>query len=544
MDNDVDVVVLGTGVAGLVAALAAHDSGARVALIEKGPTVGGTTALSAGVAWLPANPKQADVGVTDTVETGVEYLMSLSHGLIDEQLARTFCETTSDLVGWLEAKTPLRLRVVEGYPDYHPENPGGQAHGTRSLEPELFSFERLGDWADRVTPSEWDIGRMLAAEMPLGGGTGVLDPAVADERVRHNIHALGQALVGALLRGCLDRGIEPRTSTRALKLLVEGGRVRGVQVETDGETDELSATRGVILATGGFEFDPGFVSAFLRGPMTAPAGVSENTGDGLRMAMRLGAQLGTMREAWWIPCVEITGEQHYGHQRVCLILRERTVPGTLMVNRQARRFTNEAADYNSLGAAFHAFDPTTFEYQNLPCWLILDHQCFQRYGFPIAGVMPGDTAPDWMTVRDSIAELARAIGIPPAEMETTVARFNDNAQTGCDPDFGRGDSAYDGFNGDQTLPGVQATLGPLTAAPFYAVQVHSGTLGTKGGPRTDVDARVLDVDGKIIDGLYAAGNVGAAWTGMVYGGAGGTIGPAMVTGYRAGCHAARPPERG
>lgn len=536
MTDQVDVVVLGTGAAGLVAALAAHDAGARVALLEKGPTVGGTTALSAGVAWLPANPKQEEVDVYDSVEEGVRYLMSLSHGLIREELAHTFCSSTTAMVEWLESSTPLRLRVVLGYPDYHPENPGGQTHGARSLEPELFSFEQLGEWAARVTPSEWDAGRMLCAEMPLGGGTGVVDPEVAQARVEHDVHALGQALVGSLLRGLLDRGVEPQTATRALDLITEDGRVCGVRAEHDGHELEVRAS-SVVLATGGFEFDPELRASFLRGPMTAPAGVSENTGDGLRMAMRLGAELGTMREAWWIPCIEIPGEEHYGHQRVCLILRERTVPGSLMVNRHARRFTNEAADYNSLGGAFHQFDPTTFDYQNLPCWLVSDHACFERYGFIIAGVLPGDDAPDWLTTRDTVAELGEAIGVPADELSATVERFNAHAEAGHDPDFGRADSEYDRFNGDPSIQGAGATLGPLRAGPFHAVEMHSGTLGTKGGPRTDADARVLSIDGAVIEGLYAAGNAGAAWTGMVYGGAGGTIGPAMVTGFRAGRHA-------
>lgn len=537
MSDEFDVVVLGTGAAGLTAALSAHDAGARVALLEKGPTVGGTTALSGGVVWMPAHPKQEELDVYDDVEEGVKYLMSLSHGSIREEHARVYCETGTRMIEWLEAETPIRLQVVQGYPDYHPENPGGQADGTRSLECELFSFDELGEWADRVTPSEWDAGRMLCAEMPLGGGSGVIDPVEAEDRQKRNVHALGQALVGRLLRGCLDRGIEPMTGTRAVELVVEDGRACGVRVVRDGQEQTVAAPRGVIIATGGFEFDPDLVTAFLRGPMTAPAGVSENTGDGLRMAMRVGAALGNMRNAWWMPCVEVPGEEHYGHQRVHLILRERTVPGTLMVNRHGRRFANEATNYNALGAAFHAFDPTAFEYQNLPCWLVMDHACFEHYGFLIAGILPGGEPAPWMTSADTIPELAEALGVPADELAATVERFNEHAREGRDPDFRRGESAYDRFNGDTSLPGTAATLGPLEQGPFYAAELHSGALATNGGPLTDTDARVLDVDGEVIEGLYAAGNAGAAWTGMVYGGAGGTIGPAMVTGFRAGTHA-------
>lgn len=537
MNVDVDVVVLGTGAAGLTAALAAHDAGARVALVEKGPTVGGTTALSGGVVWVPANPKQEELDVYDDVEEGVKYLMSLSHGSIREEHARTYCEVGSQMIEWLEADTPVSLRVVRGYPDYHPENPGGQADGTRSLECDLFSFDELGEWAERVTISEWDAGRMLCAEMPLGGGSGIIEPAEAEDRVQRNVHALGQALVGRLLRGCLDRGIEPITETRATELVIEDGQVRGVVAERDGEQQTLRAARGVVIATGGFEFDEELVSTFLRGPMTAPAGVSQNTGDGLRMAMAAGAALGNMPHAWWMPCVEVEGEEHYGHTRRHLILRERTVPGSLMVNRHGKRFANEATNYNALGAAFHAFDPTSFDYQNLPCWLVMDAACFATYGFLIAGVLPGDAAPDFLVSAETIGELAQKLGVPADALQETVERFNEHARAGKDPDFHRGDSAYDRFNGDLSQPGTAATLGPLDQGPFYAAELSSGALATNGGPLTDTHARVLDVNGDTIEGLYAAGNAGAAWTGMVYGGAGGTIGPAMVTGYRAGTHA-------
>ncbi len=176
--------------------------------------------------------------------------------------------------------------------------------------------------------------------------------------------------MGALLQACLDRGIEPLTGARAKDLVVDDGRVTGVRFESG---DEVDAERGVVVATGGFEWDRDLVRAFLRGPMTSPTSMPTNTGDGLRMLMRVGAALGVMSEAWWVPAIEIPGEELYGHQRARLILRERTLPGSIMVNRRGRRFANEATNYNALGGAFHQFDPTRFEYANLPCWLIFDH---------------------------------------------------------------------------------------------------------------------------------------------------------------------------
>jgi succinate dehydrogenase/fumarate reductase flavoprotein subunit len=207
-----------------------------------------------------------------------------------------------------------------------------------------------------------------------------------------------------------------------------------------------------------------------------------------------------------------------------------------MVNGQGRRFTNEAQNYNAMGGAFHAFDPAAFNYPNLPCWLIFDHAHKMRYD--VAGCPAGETVPDWMHTGATPQELAASIGVDPEVLTATVARFNEYAAQGEDPDFGRGVSAYDTFNGDRSLPGVEATLGALDNWPLYAVRIESGSLGTNGGPKTDTRGRVVARDGGIIAGLYAAGNVMAAPTGMVYGGAGGTLGPALTFGWLAGRDAA------
>jgi hypothetical protein len=207
------------------------------------------------------------------------------------------------------------------------------------------------------------------------------------------------------------------------------------------------------------------------------------------------------------------------------------------VNRSGRRFTNEAANYNALGGAFHQFDPGRFEFMNLPCWLVFDQAYVDRYGF--AGSPPGGTLPAGVSSAPTVAALAAVIDVPGQQLEATIERWNHLVGKGHDDDWGRGDSAYDGWSGDQRFLGtVKATLGPLTTPPFHAIQIHSGTLGTKGGARTTVDAEVLSTGGAPIPGLYAAGNAMAAPTGMVYGGAGGTLGPALVFGYRAGRHAA------
>jgi len=533
--TDVDVLVLGTGAAGLTAALAAATAGARVGLYEKGERVGGTTALSSAVAWLPANRYAAQAGIADSREDALAYLSALSHGLIRPELAEAFVDTVPELLDWLDEQTPLRMRLVAGFPDYHPEHPGGMPRGGRSLEPELFPFTEIPGWGERMV----GVTRpMLVAETPIGGGSGLLPADVAAQRKAASLEGVGRGLVGALLKGCLDRGVEPVTGARATRLVVTDGAVTGVEFDSGAERFVVTA-RSVILATGGFEHDLDLVRSFLRGPMHLPAGVPTNTGDGLRMAMRVGAELGMMSEAWWVPVLALPqADPAATHRPVLLVNLERTLPRSIMVNGQGRRFTNEAANYNALGGAFHHLDPTSFAYVNQPAWLIIDQGFVDRFGG--FGVPPGGPAQPWLIRADDLGALAEATGIPPTALSDTVVRWNEQAAALRDDDFHRGESAYDGWSGERRhYPGPAATLGPLDEPPFYAVEIVGSCLGTKGGPRTDVDGRVQHLDGGPIPGLYAAGNAMAAPTGMVYGGAGGTLGPALVFGYRAGRAAAR-----
>jgi 3-oxosteroid 1-dehydrogenase len=535
VDEAVDVVVLGSGAAGLVAAIATVDAGASVALFEKSDLVGGTSAMSGGVIWMPNNHHQGGSGIDDSREKALAYLESLSLGQIDSDMAATFVDTGPEVLRYLEERTPCGFRLIATYPDYHPEHPGGLPSGGRSLDNELFAFTELGEWADRVRNHRGTAPLMLI-ETPLGGATSMPEGAVIGERIKAKQNGMGLGLVGALLRGALDRGIEPEMGARARHLVVTEGRVTGVALETPSGQRTVSARQGVIIATGGFEWNEELVRTFLRGPMTGPAGSPDNTGDGLEMAMAVGARLGNMRNAWWVPVARVPGEEVWGKPHVHLILLERTRPRSIMVNGQGVRFTNEAGNYNAMGGSFHAFDPSKFEYPNQPCWLIFDHEHKRRYD--VAGCPPGDQAPDWMTTADTIEDLASKLGLDPEVVVATVTRFNEHAAKGQDPDFGRGESAYDTFNGDQTLPGVEATLQPLDVGPFHAIAVESGALGTNGGPKTDTRCRVLSSHGGVIPGLYAAGNAMAAPTGMVYGGAGGTLGPAMTFGYIAGREAA------
>jgi succinate dehydrogenase/fumarate reductase flavoprotein subunit len=304
----------------------------------------------------------------------------------------------------------------------------------------------------------------------------------------------------------------------------------------DGRQLSVHARYGVILGTGGFEWDPVLVNAFLRGPMHGAVSPPNNTGDGLRMAMAHGADLANMGEAWWVPIVQIPGDTIDGQQRSRSVRLERTRPRSIIVNRLGKRFVNEACDYNSMAGAFHYLDPRE-GYVNDPAWMVFDSQHLKRYGF--LGVDPDGPVPDWFCESADLAELAAKTGIALDGLDRTIEDWNHHVSEGADPDFGRGSSAYDGYWGDEhaTTPAGK-TLGPVDTGPFYAVPVSVGAMGTKGGPRTDRDGRVQHISGRPIPGLYAAGNAMGGVTGRAYGGAGGTIGPAMVFGYRAGYAAA------
>jgi hypothetical protein len=256
------------------------------------------------------------------------------------------------------------------------------------------------------------------------------------------------------------------------------------------------------------------------------------------MALRAGAALANMPHAWWAPTVSVPGDEAFGRPRATLLNRERTLPGSIMVNRAGRRFANEAANYNALGGAFHELDPVDFGYRNLPSWLIFDGRNAREFGS--FGTPAGTPIAPWITRAETIPELAETLGIDAAGLVGTIARWNSFVDAGEDADFGRGRSAYDRWSGDGRFRGqVASTLGSLDEAPYFAVQVHSGTLGTSGGPRTDPDGRVLDTTGAAIPGLFAVGNAAAAPTALAYGGAGGTLGPIIVFGRAAGQAAAK-----
>ncbi|OBJ14076.1 FAD-dependent oxidoreductase [Mycobacterium colombiense] len=526
-DHEVDVVVLGSGGAGLTAALTAAVAGASVEVYEKAPTLGGTTAVSGGIVWIPAHNRSPDGELTPA--DALRYLRAQSLGSMDDELVETFVRTGPVMLDFIEAHSGLQFEIATGFPDYRPELPGGQPGGGRSLSAAPFDLAQLGEWATQITsfPADW-------SNVGFDAETRARLHAAIDERTSH-LCVAGTALIAGLLKGLLDAGVTPHTNARAEGLIAEDGEITGVRVALADRTISVRARHGVILGTGGFEWDPALTQAFLRGPMHGAVSPPNNTGDGLRMAMEHGADLANMGEAWWVPIVQIPGDTIEGKPRSRSVRLERTRPRSIIVNSAGRRFVNEACDYNSMAGAFHYLDPRG-GYVNDRGWMVFDSIHLQRYGF--LGIEPGQPVPDWFCESADLAELAAKTGIDADGLTRTVESWNRHVAAGADPDFGRGSSAYDGYWGDDsaTTPAGK-TLGPIDTAPFYAVPVSIGAMGTKGGPRTDHDARVLHVGGEPIPGLFAAGNAMGGVTGRAYGGAGGTLGPAMVFGYRAG-HAA------
>ncbi|RVQ68673.1 FAD-binding protein [Croceicoccus ponticola] len=535
-DLEVDVAVLGSGGAAMTAAIAAHDFGAKdVVILEKTGMVGGTTAMSGGMLWVPGNPHQLKAGYEDNDEDIVAYLDALSPGALDPETLMAFMESGPEMLSYLAERTPVSLHVFNDFPDYQPYLPGAKPDGGRSLDNAAFSFARLGKWASRVNPSKMAY--------PLRGSlmeavTGALDEATLAEREAGDYRGLGQALAGSLFLAVLDRGIPVEFEKRARKLIKDGDRVIGVIAEdADGKDFRVRARRGVVIATGGFEWNEKLVQTFLRGPLTGPVSVPENEGDGLLMAIDAGAQLGNMQHAYWMQSVLEMKPQHRNAKANYLLgSDERARPGAILVNKKGKRFVNEAANYNALGKSLHAFDGGTHEYANLPYWLIIDDRYRNKYH--TFNTPAGGPVPSFMMQADTLEELAEMAGIDPAGLVAQVAHFNEMVRNGHDDDFNRGDNSYDNFYmwGDMDFEPPYRTLGAIDQGPFYAVKMEAGALGTAGGPRTNAEAQVIDWNDRPIPGLYAAGNAMCAVLGEGYGGAGGTLGPGLTFGYIAGRH--------
>jgi 3-oxosteroid 1-dehydrogenase len=531
--NEYDVVVVGSGAAGMTAALTAAHHGLRTVLIEKAPHFGGSTARSGGGVWIPNNDVLLAEGVPDTPEQARAYLTHITGDVVDDAMRTAFLEHGPAMLRFVLANTPLRMRWVNGYSDYYPEAPGGLPMG-RSLEPRPLNAAVLGDELSRLAPpylkaptgiavTQADYRWMnLVARHPRGmlRTARVAGRRVVSLAMRRRLLTMGQALTAGLRAGLATLNVPVELSTPLTGLIVEHGRVVGVETETG----PIRATRGVLLASGGFERNERMRKEYQQAPIGTEwtVGAEENTGDGIEAGMRLGAAVTLLDDAWWGPSIMLPRGPYF-------CLAERSLPGCILVNERGERFVNEAAPYVD---AVHAM----YETDSVPAWLIADQTYRNRYIF--AGLGPRQPFPGrWYkagTVRraQTLEALAKEMDLPPVRLRETVARFNGFAESGVDSDFHRGESAYDRYYGDpRNRP--NPNLAALTKGPFYAIRVVPGDLGTKGGLRTDTAGRVLREDGTAIEGLYAAGNASAPVMGRTYAGPGATLGPAMVFGYLA-----------
>ncbi|NGN65955.1 3-oxosteroid 1-dehydrogenase [Streptomyces sp. A7024] len=537
--GEYDVVVVGAGAAGMTAALTAAKRGLSCVIVEKAGTYGGSAARSGAGIWIPNNPVILAAGVPDTPAKAAAYLAAVVGDEVPAARQRAFLDHGPGMLSFVMANSPLRFRWMDGYSDYYPELPGGLPGG-RSIEPAQLDGNILGAELARLNPPYLPVPagmvvfsadyKWLALSAVNAKGT-----AVATECLARGTKAallgqkpltMGQSLAGGLRAGLLAAGVPVWLNTPLTDLHFEGGAARGVVVTRNGAAGLVRARRGVIVGSGGFEHNAAMRAQYQRQPIGTAwtVGAKENTGDGIRAGARAGAALALMDDAWWGPAIPTPGEPYF-------CLAERTLPGGLMINQAGARFVNEAAPYSDVVHVMYDKNPTA---PDIPAWLIVDQNYRNRYlfkditpTFPFPGSWydSGAVKKAW-----TLDQLATATGVPAAALKATVNRFNSLARGGKDTDFQRGDSAYDHYYTDPAIT-PNSCLAPLWLAPFYALKIVPGDLGTKGGLLTDARARVLRPDGTPIPALYAAGNASAAVMGHSYAGAGSTIGPAMTFGY-------------
>ena len=519
--SDNDVVVVGSGAGGLVAALTAATRGLRVTLVEKAPYFGGTTSLSGAGLWAPANLHVLAAGQPDSLDLAREYLRHTVGDRTPDSMQEAFLQSAADVIAWLEEQG-VRFSYMTGYPDYHPNLPGGLLTG-RAITPKAL---RGKDFAAAPHP--------VHPPMPMGAG-GPPIPEVGPEGPVWG----GQSLIAQLLDACDKAGVTLLASTAFTDLLVEDDRVVGIRATVGGDELLLRARTGVLLAAGGFEANAEMREEVGQGVVARSdwtLGVRENTGDAIRAGIALGAATDLLEDCWWAPgFVRPDGTPSF-------ILWERVAPGGIIVDRDGQRWINEGTDYNTFGhvmLAEHAKGRPV-----IPSWFVMDQHFLDTAGF--AGLRPGADPAAWIEAgvlvrADTVEELAERLGA--AELVATVERWNAAAVAGIDDELGRGaqDSherqllavfqRYPGIAGPHEHP--NPSLAPIRSGPFYAAQLVLSDLGTKGGLVCDESGRVLREDRSAIPGLYACGNTMASMMGHSYPGPGACITPAMAFGHLA-----------
>lgn len=551
-DHHVDLLVVGSGAGAMTTALRAAHAGRSVLIVEKSACYGGTSATSGGGLWIPANHLMADCEVSDSEVEALQYMSALTGDDVAPARVRSFVRNGARMLKWLTDNTRVRYQAMAYYADYY-QHLAGAKPGARSIDPLAYDARELGDDFRHMQEPHIQTrvlglmgytnteGAVLLSQSPgwfklLLKLTlryfGDLPWRFGSRRSRRL--TMGNALIGRLRRSLTDKQVPIWLSTPARELLTDdAGAVVGARVDRDGKSFAIGARNGVVLASGGFEFNQPLRERYLPAPTRAiwSAASPHNTGDMLIAAQNIGAATALMDEAWWGPTMVVPGED-----RARMLFTERSMPGAIVVNREGRRFFNESVAYTTAVQAMVTAG-------NLPAYLLFDSRYKRDY--PFGPLLPGGMHLNWLQPprmhkllkkADTLPRLAQLLGIDAEGLVASVARFNGFAEQGRDLDYQRGENPYDLLYGDVRIK-PNSCLAPLGEAPYYAIEIHPGDIGTKGGLLTDADARVLNADGQPIAGLYAIGNCSASVTGRYYPGAGATLGPAMTFGFLAAEHA-------
>jgi 3-oxosteroid 1-dehydrogenase len=547
LDEIFDFVVVGSGGGSMCAALRLRAAGKSVAILEKTELVGGCTAMSGGVMWIPNNRFMREAGIDDSVAKALTYLDALVAGDPPKPGAgadrrRTYVRESPRMVDFL-VDQGIKLRRISWYPDYYDALPGGQPKG-RTVVADLFDINELGAWKDRLRPASFALQAYMEElmQMPflkrswrakrtlLRIGLRTLLAKLAG---RHWVTA-GAALQGRMLQAALRTGAHVQVNSSVKQLIIEDGRCTGVVTEREGRDWRIGARLGVLINAGGFARNQAMRDRFCRGTSTqwtnAPEG---DTGEMILEAERIGAALGQMEERVGNPMSIPPGTEG----RPPSMQMDMAKPHAILVDQLGARYMSEAGSYMELCKAMLRHNEIA---PAVPSWMVFDSQYLRKY--MLAGTMPGSTKPQvwldsgYLRKADDIKGLAAACQIDPERLQATVDRFNTLARNNRDEDFHRGECDYHRWSGDWTDP-VAPSLGTVEEGPFYAVAVVPGDLGTLGGLVTDCDARVLRDDGSAIEGLYATGNSSATVMGGYYPGAGSSVGPSFTWGYVAAKHA-------
>ncbi len=559
-EREVDVIVLGAGAGGLAAACVAAAEGLETLLIEKSDCVGGTTAVSGGMVWIPANPKMRDAGIEDSIDNARSYLDHCAPATRDPAVREAFLAHGPEAIAYLEERTALLLRPVTNYPDYYPNLPGATLGG-RVLEPVDFDGYTLGRSFGLL---RWPLaefmlfGGMMIARADLPHFRSVLRSPRAALRVARLILdyawqrlfaprgtrlVLGNALIGQLFKSALDLRVKLQLGVRAARVVMEDGRAAGVMIET-GEAREagmeaeaplmqIRARAGVVLATGGFSNDPALRASLLPENVSAASPVCPtNTGDGLRIGVDAGGIIGThnSQNAFWAPISQF--ERADGSEGVFPhTVADRGKPGIVALTSAGERFTSEAVSYHEFVLAMFRGNAHGAA---VPAYLICDRKSLWQYGLgavrPFTLTLEPHTANGYLVEAGTLDELARRLEIDAAALAQTIATYNADAKSGVDSLFGLGSDPYQRYLGDRDH-GPNPCMRPIETPPYYAIRLFPSDLGTIAGLMTDEAARVLDAQGRPIEGLYACGNDMNSIMDGAYPGPGITLGPALVFGY-------------